>query len=166
MNTENVIADTEGGDFSAGSNHDVVNVIRYAHEELRELLQQRKAVTRRIGTVKQTIVGLAKIFGDSALCGDLPGLVGRGSGQRVGITDCCRRLLMETGRPLKAREMCDLIQRTMPSVLANCKDPMATVTTVLTRLAKYGEAQIVTSDLGPRGWQWSSNNVASAGQES
>ncbi len=42
----------------------VQEVIRQAHEELRMLLQQRADVMKRIGTVKQTISGLANLFGD------------------------------------------------------------------------------------------------------
>ena len=45
-----------------GDGH-VQEVVRQAHEELRQLLQQRADVMRRIGTVKQTITGLANLFG-------------------------------------------------------------------------------------------------------
>ena len=37
----------------------VQEVIRQAHEELRQLLHQRAEIMKRIGTVKQTISGLA-----------------------------------------------------------------------------------------------------------
>jgi len=35
--------------------------------KLRQLLQQRAEIMRRIGTVKQTISGLANLFGDALL---------------------------------------------------------------------------------------------------
>ena len=46
-----------------GNGH-VQQVVKQAHEELRELLRQRAEVMRRIGTIKQTIAGLANLFGD------------------------------------------------------------------------------------------------------
>ena len=44
----------------------VQEVIRQAHGELRHLLQQRSEIMKRIGTVKQTISGLANLFGDGS----------------------------------------------------------------------------------------------------
>ncbi len=54
----------------SGNGH-VQEVVRQAHEELRQLLQQRAEVMRRIGTIKQTIAGLANLFGDSVLSDEL-----------------------------------------------------------------------------------------------
>jgi len=45
----------------------VQEVVRQAHDELRQLLQQRSEIMKRIGTVKQTISGLANLFGDGVL---------------------------------------------------------------------------------------------------
>jgi chorismate mutase len=42
----------------------VQQVIRSAEKELHELLQQRAELMKRIGTIKQTLAGLASIFGD------------------------------------------------------------------------------------------------------
>ncbi len=36
------------------------------------------------------------------------------------------------------------------------KDPLASVTTVLNRLAEYGEAQSVVRENGRRAWVWAS----------
>ena len=55
----------------------VQEVVRQAHDELRQLLQQRADVMKRIGTVKQTIAGLANLFGDSVLSEELLELVDR-----------------------------------------------------------------------------------------
>jgi chorismate mutase len=46
-------------------------VIRAAEEQLQQLMRQRADVTRRIGTIKQTLAGLANLFGDSVLSDDL-----------------------------------------------------------------------------------------------
>jgi len=50
-----------------GTDPHVQEVVRAAHEELRQLMRQRAEVMKRIGTVKQTIVGLANLFGDDVL---------------------------------------------------------------------------------------------------
>jgi hypothetical protein len=62
-------------------------------------------------------------------------------------------MLMESGRAMSARDICDYFQQKLPSMLARHKDPMASVTTVLNRLVDYGEAQAVVSN-GRRAWRW------------
>jgi hypothetical protein len=140
----------------------VQEVIRQAHEELRQLMQQRAEIMKRIGTVKQTIAGLANMFGDSVLSEELLELVDRkNNGRQPGFTKACRMILMEAGRPLSAREICDHFQQKMPSLLERHKDPMASVTTVLNRLVDYGEAQAVLTDAGRRAWRWIADSSTS-----
>src|SRR5712692_10564615 len=116
----------------------VQEVIRQAHGELRQLLQQRSEIMKRIGTVKQTISGLANLFGDGVLTDELMELVDRkSSGRQPGFTKACRMVLMETNQPLGAREVCEQIQQRIPPVLLRHKDPLASVTTVLNRLVEY-----------------------------
>lgn len=141
-------------DALADTNH-VESVIQRAHEELSELLRQRVVLTRRIGAVKQTIVGLIKLFGGEVLGEDIELAGHRVYRRGPGITDSCRKVLMEAGGALSAREVRDHIQQSAPAVLANHKDPLATVTTVLGRLGEYGEARAVISDEGRRAWEWS-----------
>lgn len=132
----------------------VQEVIQQAHDELRLLLQQRAEVMRRIGTVKQTISGLANLFGDAVLNEELMELVDRkSSGRQPGFTKACRMILMEAGRALNSRDICDYFQEKMPALLARHKDPMASVTTVLNRLVEYGEAEAVMLN-GRRAWRW------------
>jgi hypothetical protein len=143
------------GTINTHVNGHVQEVVRQAHEELRQLLQQRADVMRRIGTVKQTIVGLANLFGDDLLSDELLELIDRKSGGRQpGFTKACRMILMEASRALSARDVCDRIQKRMPPMLERHKDPMASVTTVLNRLVAYGEAKPVSLDNGRRAWQW------------
>src|ERR1700729_185574 len=143
------------GTINTHVNGHVQEVVRQAHEELRQLLQQRADVMRRIGTVKQTIVGLANLFGDELLSDELLELVDRKSGGRQpGFTKACRMILMEANRALSARDVCNRIQKRMPPMLERHKDPMASVTTVLNRLVAYGEAKPVALDNGRRAWQW------------
>src|SRR6202034_2221470 len=137
-----------------GDGH-VQEVVRQAHEELRQLLQQRADVMRRIGTVKQTISGLANLFGDGVLSEELLELVDRKSnGRQPGFTKACRVILMDANRALSARDVCDRIQEKLPPMLERHKDPMASVTTVLNRLVAYGEARAVALENGRRAWKW------------
>ena len=139
---------------NTGNGH-VEEVVRQAHEELRQLLQQRAEVMRRIGTIKQTIAGLANLFGDGVLSDELLELVDRkSSGRQPGFTKACRMVLMDANRALSARDVCDRIQQKAPPMLARHKDPMASVTTVLNRLVAYGEARAVALENGRRAWQW------------
>jgi hypothetical protein len=145
----------------------VQEVIRQAHDELRGLMQQRAEVMKRIGTVKQTIAGLANLFGDGVLSDELMELVDRKSGGRQpGFTKACRMILMEADRPMSARDICEYFQQKIPSMLARHKDPMASVTTVLNRLVDYGEAQAVFSGNGRRAWLWVAENNAGGGSAS
>jgi hypothetical protein len=137
-----------------GGTH-VEEVVKAAHEELRQLMRQRAEIMKRIGTVKQTIVGLANLFGDGVLNEELLELVDRkASGRQPGFTKACRMVLMEAKQPLGAREVCDQIQQRIPPVLLRHKDPLASVTTVLNRLVEYGEARTVVKENGRRAWQW------------
>jgi hypothetical protein len=132
----------------------VQEVIQQAHGELRHLLQQRAEIMKRIGTVKQTISGLANLFGDELLSEELLEMVDRkSSGRQPGFTKACRMILMEGGRAMTARDICDYFEQKIPAMLARHKDPMASVTTVLNRLVEYGEAQAVLSN-GRRAWLW------------
>jgi chorismate mutase len=139
---------------NTGNGH-VEEVVRQAHDELRQLLQQRAEVMRRIGTIKQTIAGLANLFGDAVLSDELLELLDRkSSGRQPGFTKACRMVLMDANRALSARDVCERIQERVPPMLARHKDPMASVTTVLNRLVAYGEARTVPLDNGRRAWQW------------
>src|ERR1700733_12141764 len=111
------------GTINTHVNGHVKEVVRQAHEELRQLLQQRADVMKRIGTVKQTIAGLANLFGDGVLSDELLELVDRKSGGRQpGFTKACRMILMEANRPLGAREVCEQIEQRVPALLVRHKD--------------------------------------------
>jgi hypothetical protein len=148
-----------------GTGH-VEQVVRQAHEELRDLLRQRAEVMRRIGTIKQTIAGLANLFGDEVLSDDLLELLDRKScGRQPGFTKACRMVLMEAKRALTARDVCECIQQKAAPMLARHKDPMASVTTVLNRLVAYGEASPVILESGRRAWKWVAEPETDLGAE-
>src|SRR5580700_1231474 len=146
------------GTITRSGDPHVQEVVKTAHDELRHLMHQRAEIMKRIGTLKQTISGLANLFGDDILGEDLLELVDRKTGGRQpGFTKACRMVLMEAGRPLAVREVCEQIQQRLPAVLVRHKDPLASVTTVLNRLVEYGEALSVVRDNGRRAWQWVSD---------
>ncbi len=137
-------------------------VVKAAHEELLQLLRQRSEIMKRIGTVKQTIAGLANLFGEQVLGDELLELIDRKpNGRQPGFTKACRNVLMEVRRPLGAREVCVELERYAPTILARHKDPLASVTTVLNRLVDYGEARSLSNDRGRRVWQWVSDGELS-----
>jgi len=146
---------TTGGTLLNNGDPHVHEVVKTAHEELRQLMRQRADIMKRIGTLKQTIAGLANLFGDEILGEDLLELVDRKTaGRQPGFTKACRMVLMEAGGSLSVREVCERIQDRMPAVLLRHKDPLASVTTVLNRLVEYGEAQSIVRENGRRAWQW------------
>jgi hypothetical protein len=142
----------------------VQKVIDGAEVELRHLIEERVEVTKRICTVKQIIIGLANLYGDVVLDDALSGLLGRDGGARQpGITRACRQVLLDAGRPMSAREVCDQIQQSVPVLLARHKDPMATIYTILGRLVEYGEVRVLPGARGQRTWIWAGDRTGESG---
>jgi hypothetical protein len=142
------------GQAQAADPH-VQEVIRSAERELHELLQRRADLMKRIGTIKQTLAGLANIFGDSVLSDELLTYLDRKTASRQpGFTRACRVVLMESSKPLGARFVCQALQQKFPELLERHKDPIASVTTVLNRLADYTEARCSLDANGRRVWEW------------
>ncbi len=133
----------------------VQEVVKAAHEELRQLMRQRADVMKRIGTVKQTIVGLANLFGDEVLSEELLELVDRKSGGRQpGFTKACRMVLMEAARPL-GRARC---ANTFSSAFRRCcfatkilwlRSPRCS-----TAWWNTVKRRTVVRENGRRAWQW------------
>ena len=134
----------------------VHELIRSAEKELFELLERRAEIMKRIGTIKQTLAGLAAMFGDSLLSDDLLLMLDRKpSSRQPGFTRACRTVLMESGAPLSTRQICILLKNRFPETLEHHKDPIASVATVLNRLVDYSEARRLNDAKGRRLWQWS-----------
>ena len=139
-----------------GSGHHLADahvdaVVRAAEAEIRELLRQRAHVMKRIGTIKQTLAGLADMFGNAILDDALLDLLDRKTVRQSGFTRACRTVLMEAGVPLSARAVRD---RLAPELIARHKDPLASITTVLSRLVEYAEARCIVLAPGQRVWEW------------
>jgi hypothetical protein len=137
----------------------VRQVVRSAETELRQLLGQRVAIMKRIGTIKQTLAGLANLFGDAVLTDELLTLIGRGvARRRPGLTRACRLVLMDSPQPLSSRQVCDHLQRRFPELLERHKDPLASVNTILGRLVDYAEVRSYLREGGGRVWQWTADD--------
>jgi hypothetical protein len=146
---------TATGNPAKANDPHVREVVRCAELELRALLQTRAELIKRIGTLKQTISGLATIFGLGILNRELLILLDRKPDKRQnGFTHACRTLLMQSPEPLGAREICRQLQSTHPGLLTHHKDPIASVSTVMNRLVEYKEARRVVDDQSRRRWQW------------
>jgi len=139
----------------------VNKILEEMYGEFQALMVQRAAILRRIGTIKQTIIGLAKLFGNEVVGERVLQVVEQRSSTRSrGFTRTCRVVLMESTRPMVCQEVCEEIQRRNPTLLAHHKDPLASVNTVLNRLATYGEARIVMNERGKRAWEWATERAA------
>jgi len=140
----------------------VHEVIRSAQRELYELLERRTELMKRMGTIKQTLAGLAAMFGDCVLNNDLLLLLDRKpSSRQPGFTRACRTVLMESGAPLSTRQVCVLLKARFPEALERHKDPIASVATVLNRLVDYSEARRLHDAKGRRAWEWIAEPIAS-----
>jgi hypothetical protein len=138
-----------------GRNEHVLQVIEAAERELAELLHQRAETMKRIGTVKQTLVCLAKVFGEDVVSAEVMRLLGRGSTRKQpGFTRACRVILMEASVPMEARQGLRELQRQFPELVERHKDPLASVTTVFNRLVGYGEVRSFPNGKGRRVWEW------------
>lgn len=134
-------------------------LVRQVHDELRRLLEQRTEIMRRIGTAKKTISGLCALFGTNVASEDALRLVdGPARGPRAGFTRTCRTILMEAEGAMSAREVREKMLERDPTLLSRHKDLLASITTILNRLAEYGEAVKVSNAAG-RAWQWSDGNA-------
>jgi len=139
----------------------VNKILEEMYGEFQALMVQRAAILRRIGTIKQTIIGLAKLFGNEVVGERVLQVVEQRSSTRSrGFTRTCRVVLMESTRPMVCQQVCEEIQRRNPTLLAHHKDPLASVNTVLNRLATYGEARIVMNERGKRAWEWATERAA------
>ena len=133
----------------------VLEVLRAARAELDQLLAQRAEITRRIGTTKQAIIGLAKLFGGNVLQNAVLDLIEhRATNRQSGFTRACRYLLTEANRPMTSTEVCEGLRQRFPELAARHKDLSASVTTVMNRLVGYGEASMSGSAHGRRSWMW------------
>jgi hypothetical protein len=165
MAFQNAVGDISSASFPLSHSPHADEVVKRAWEELRSLRRQRADIMKRIGTVRQTILGLATLFEGSMSDDELLDLNGRkANGRQTGFTKAIRIVLMQSPKPLRAAEVRDMLEAHGVSLLHH-KGPLASVTTVLNRLVQYGEAQVLQRPDGKRAWVWT-KQISEADKES
>jgi hypothetical protein len=133
--------------------NDVEQLIDKMKRDLHALYGERTAIDRRMDTIKKGLVGLATLYGREALSLDFVQCVDPAQNRRrAGITAMCRSILRESHSPLSSAEIYQKIRETNAELLALHKNPTASVDTVLRRLLKQGQAQVV-SDKNQLAWK-------------
>jgi hypothetical protein len=130
-------------------------IFKIADQELRDLMLQRAKVAKRISTIKKIIAGLSTLIGDEELPDDLCEFVHQKAKRprRPGLTQECRRVLMQANCALNAQDVANKIEESTPPAVPQRKHLLASVAVVLDRLVQYGEARRV-HDNGHRAWVW------------
>jgi hypothetical protein len=85
---------------TATTDENLRHVLALAREHLRELLQQRAVLLRRITTLRRTLSGLAEVFGDHGSEEERKDLGKAIIMRNLGLTGACREALMSSRRPL------------------------------------------------------------------
>ena len=95
----------------------IQELCRSAQEELRQLMRDRAQVVKHSSSSRML------------------------SPNNSANPPVCRDILLTEKRPLTANEVYRLVRQRFPMLLAEHKEPVSSVTTVLNRLVKYGEAE-------------------------
>jgi hypothetical protein len=135
----------------SGQNLHVQEVLQIGHEHLKKLMAQRAEITRQIATAKTVLIGLTSMYGSELANPELQQLLGGNGPRNWGLTDACRRILLEAQEPLGARAVRDRLLEMDRDLLQHHKHPTASIVTVLTRLVAYGEARVVPNG-SQRAW--------------
>jgi hypothetical protein len=95
-------------------------------------------------------VGLHAVLSDEILSV----LARKSSSRQSGFTTACRRVVIEAKNPVGSRTVCQTLEQRFPEVLVRHKDSIASVTTVLNRLADYSEVRCLLNENGRRVYEW------------
>jgi hypothetical protein len=133
----------------------IEEIIADMKNELYTLHAERSAIDGRMDKIKKALMGLATLYGDEALSVDF--LQSKNldkSPARGGLTAACRLILKEAKLPLRTSDIHQLIIQQRPEALRLHKEPYAAIAAVLQRLAKRGDAYIITKGRGRTEWTW------------
>jgi hypothetical protein len=142
-------------DAKAAALQHVQEVIRSAETELTGLLRERNIVMSRISAIKRLLTAVTGLVGDSVLDDELRSLLGKKTprGER-GFTSACRKVLLQSDRPLSIRDCSAGLQRYFPDLAARHKNLTASIRTVLGRLVEAGQARRINNENSERAWEW------------
>ena len=142
---------------------DLNAILEVMKKQLLSLKEERTVIQKRIAMIRQTINGLVTVFGRNAIGEDLLCMLTDSTrkGCRSGLTGTCSQLLTESSRALTVAELLTVMQEKHPTLLEHNSNPKASLTTVLTRLSKYGTVQRISNEKGAIAWR-SSIQLAAA----
>ena len=135
---------------------DVERVVERIQQELQVLRTEHAAIARRIGLIKNTVSGLAEVFGPGVVGQELQHMLSAPVVTRRrtrGLTDACRELLREAAGPLALKQITAEILQRNPSLLRHHRYPGTVVQMMLRRLVRYGEAEELAGEAGLRSWR-------------
>jgi hypothetical protein len=139
-----------------GAFEDVEHVVGRIQRELQSLRSEHAAIAKRIGLIKNTIAGLAEVFGPGVVGQELQGLLRVELIKRRrcrGLTDACRELLKETSEPQTLKQISARIQERFPTLVRHHRYPTTIIQMMLRRLVMYGEAEEIDGIAGVRSWK-------------
>ena len=160
MGTQTVSAESSGARelvpaaraFS-GAFEDVEHVVKRIQLELQTLRTEHAAIAKRIGLIKNTVAGLAEVFGPSVVGQEFQGLLKVEPVKRSrsrGLTDACRELLRETSAPQTLRQIFARMHERYPTLVTHHRYPATIIQMMLRRLVMYGEAEELDAGAGVR----------------
>ena len=138
---------------------DVERVVGQIQERLQVLKAEQAAIAKKICLIKNTIAGLAEVFGNGIVGQDLQNMLApapAGRRRNRGLTDACREALQEASSSQTLKQISGHIQERYPTLLSHHRYPMAIIQIMLRRLVMYGEAEEVGGAPGLRSWRSSS----------
>jgi hypothetical protein len=138
---------------------DVERVVEQIQQQLQLLRAEHVAIAKKIWLIKNTIAGLAEVFGPGVVGADLQNMLAPEPVRRRrsrGLTDACREALQEASEAQTLKQISGLIQERYPTLLSHHRYPMAIIQIMLRRLVMYGEAEEVGRTAGLRSWKLSS----------
>ena len=147
------------------SSEGLQHTVGFIEMELRTLNLRKDSLSERIAAIKQTITGLAKLFGAEAVNQQLPSAgfsepPGRRRAHR-GLTESCRQLLRSCpGRAFPLVEIVRHIRGSRPALLDHHKYPTQSLRVIMKRLVMYGEAVEVFVDVDRLAWKADSAKTA------
>jgi hypothetical protein len=165
MGTQTVSAGTSSAPEHApaqafgGAFEDVEQVVGRIQRELQTLRTEQVAIAKRIGLIKNTIAGLAEVFGPGVVGQELQGLLKVEPVKRRrsrGLTDACRELLRETSEPQTLKQISARIHERFPTLVTHHRYPATIIQIMLRRLVMYGEAEEIDAEAGLRSWRFPS----------
>jgi hypothetical protein len=138
---------------------DVERVVGQIQQQLQILRAEHVAIAKKIWLIKNTIAGLAEVFGPGVVGADLQNMLAPAPVRRRrsrGLTDACREALQEASEAQTLKQISGSIQERYPALLSHHRYPMAILQIMLRRLVMYGEAEEVGGTAGLRSWKLSS----------